>query len=120
MKSSTKDRGSRQQEEAEHSLYQAIATIRNAEEAQQFLEDLCTPAERQAMADRWQVVEPLMAETPYREIYELTGVSITTIGRVARCISLGTGGYELIYKRCKKNENQKTSHSATKKRTTQR
>lgn len=102
-------------EEAEHQLYAAIAQICNADEAQQFFEDLCTPSERQAMADRWQVVAPLKAGKAYREIYDETGVSITTIGRVARCIHLGTNGYNLIYERVTKNEKKQTQNSTPKK-----
>ena len=30
---------------------------------------------------------------PYREIHRLTGVSVTTIGRVARYLAAGNGGY---------------------------
>ena len=37
-------------------LMQAIALIETADEAQRFFTDLCTPAELEAMADRWQVV----------------------------------------------------------------
>lgn len=48
------------------------------------------------MADRWQVVPLLRQGIPYRTIHEQTGVSVTTITRVARCLSFGTGGYELI------------------------
>jgi uncharacterized protein YerC len=36
--------------------------------------------------------------TPYRQIHDDTGVSVTTIGRVARCLELGTGGYQLALK----------------------
>lgn len=88
--------------EAEHQLYEAILALRSLEEAKQFFEDLCTPTERQALADRWRVIEPIDAGTPYRAISEQTGVSVTTIGRVARCLALGTGGYRLIYERLKK------------------
>ena len=58
-----------------------------------FFADLCTPAELQALVDRWQVVEYLQKELPYRKIHDLTGVSVTTIGRVARCLADGAGGY---------------------------
>lgn len=57
------------------------------------LTDLCTPAEIEAMVDRWQVVAPLLDGVPYREIHERTGVSVTTVGRVARCLTHGAGGY---------------------------
>jgi uncharacterized protein YerC len=43
--------------------------------------------------DRWRVVPYLLDEVPYREIHERTAVSITTIGRVARFLNQGNGGY---------------------------
>ena len=64
-------------------------TLRSVEECRAFLRDLCTPAELQAMADRWAVVEYLRRGLPYREIHRHTGVSVTTIGRVARFLALG-------------------------------
>ena len=45
------------------------------------------------MADRWAVVECLRRGLPYREIHRQTGVSVTTIGRVARYLAQGNGGY---------------------------
>lgn len=94
-------------EEAEHRLYEAIAVLRTPEEVKSFFEDLCTPTERQSMADRWNVVEPIHAGIPYRTIYEQTGVSVTTIGRVARCLASGTGGYELVRDRLRKTHANK-------------
>ena len=41
------------------------------------------------MADRWAVVELLERGLPYREIHRQTGVSVTTIGRVARYLAAG-------------------------------
>lgn len=93
--------------EGEHRLYEAIAALRTAEEAKKFFEDLCTPTERQAMSDRWTVVEPIKVGIPYRTIYDQTGVSVTTIGRVARCLSSGSGGYELVRGRLRKNNANK-------------
>jgi len=85
----------RQEALAERALYQAILTLRSADECRAFFRDLCTPAELQALADRWAVVELLGEERPYREIHRLTGVSVTTIGRVARYLMAGHGGYAL-------------------------
>lgn len=93
----------------ELALYQAISKIKNAGDAKKFFEDLCTPAEIQAMADRWLVVEPIKAGTPYRDIHDMTGVSVTTVGRVARSISMGTGGYNLIFDRIKGKKNARTT-----------
>jgi len=80
------------------SLAQAFAGLKNADQVYAFLIDLCTPAELEALADRWQVVEPLTRGVPYRQIHDDTGVSVTTIGRVARCLELGTGGYQFALK----------------------
>jgi len=66
-------------------LAKALTTIKTAEEMERFLVDLCTPAELRALAERWHVAQILDAgEQSYREINALTGVSTTTIGRVAR------------------------------------
>lgn len=75
------------------SLARALGGLTKSEEVRAFLQDLCTPAELEAMADRWRVV-PLVAEgVPYREIHERTQVSVTTVGRVARTLERGAGGY---------------------------
>jgi TrpR-related protein YerC/YecD len=79
-----------------HHLMHAISILNDKNEALLFFSDLCTPAELEAMADRWQVVPLLRQEVPYRTIHELTGVSVTTITRVARFLSMGHGGYNLI------------------------
>ena len=85
----------RQEALAERALYQAILTLKTADECRAFFRDLCTPAELQALADRWAVVELLQEQRPYREIHRLTGVSVTTIGRVARYLVAGNGGDSL-------------------------
>jgi DNA invertase Pin-like site-specific DNA recombinase len=55
--------------------------------------------ELQAMTDRWAVVDWLKRGVPYREIHRATGVSVTTIGRVARFLANGNGGYVLAAQR---------------------
>lgn len=82
-------------ERAQRLLCEALLSLRSVAEMRAFLDDLCTPAEREAMGDRWSVVPHLLAGEPYREIHEHTAVSITTIGRVARCLEQGAGGYRL-------------------------
>jgi TrpR-related protein YerC/YecD len=89
----------RQEALAERSLVNALLTLKSADECRAFLRDLCTPAELQAMADRWAVVECLQRGLPYREIHRQTGVSVTTIGRVARYLAQGNGGYALAARR---------------------
>jgi len=80
-------------------LAKAVARLHQPDEVRAFLEDLCTPAELEAMADRWRVVPLLIQGVPYREIHERTLVSVTTIGRVARTLERGAGGYATAAKR---------------------
>src|ERR1700746_506930 len=89
----------RQEALAERNLCIALAALKTPEEVRAFLRDLFTPAEIQAMADRWGVVEPLGRRVPYREIHRLTGVSVTTTGRVARFLTGGNGGYTTAARR---------------------
>jgi TrpR-related protein YerC/YecD len=90
---------SRPSPDALAALAQAFAGLRSAEEVAAFLRDLCTPAELEAMADRWGVVPLLLDGVPYREIHERTGVSVTTTGRVARTLEQGQGGYAVAIER---------------------
>jgi TrpR-related protein YerC/YecD len=91
----------RQEAAAERALLQAVLTLRSIEECRDFFRDLCTPAELQALADRWNVVGLLQSGLPYREINRQTGVSVTTIGRVARYLAAGNGGSALAARRLK-------------------
>lgn len=84
---------------AERGLYEAILCLRTDDECRRFFSDLCTPAELEAMIDRWSVVAHLNDGLPYRRIHELTGVSVTTIGRVARFLIDGNGGYRMALER---------------------
>lgn len=78
---------------AEDSLCRALLALDTLAEMRAFLRDLCTPAELEALTDRWRVVPYILKGVPYREIHDRTAVSITTIGRVARFLSQGNGGY---------------------------
>lgn len=80
-------------------LAHALSLLKTGEEVRAFLEDLCTPAELESMGDRWKVVPLLLQGVPYREIHDRTAVSVTTIGRVARSIDRGAGGYTLAARR---------------------
>ncbi len=84
---------------AAQSLCSAVASLRDAGEAERFLQDLCTPAELEAMVDRWRVAQLLDQGMTYRDINEITEVSVTTIGRVARFLEMGTGGYRTVLDR---------------------
>lgn len=80
-------------------LAKTFASLERVDDVAAFLRDLCTPAELEAMADRWRVVPLLLQGVSYREIHERTLVSVTTIGRVARTMEHGAGGYAAAVKR---------------------
>lgn len=66
-------------------LCAALLTPQSVEEMRRLLGDLCTPAEIRTLAERWHVARLLdRDELSYREIQEATGVSTTTVVRVAR------------------------------------
>ena len=86
---------------AEGGLYRAVLALQTEKECRNFFSDLCTPAELEALVDRWAVVAYLQDGLPYRKIHDLTGVSVTTIGRVARFLTAGNGGYSTVLSRLK-------------------
>lgn len=66
-------------------LCRALLAPRDAGEMARLLADLCTPAERRTLAERWHVARLLdSTDLSYRDIHDSTGVSTTTIVRVAR------------------------------------
>jgi TrpR-related protein YerC/YecD len=96
---SHRELNSRAAARAERSLFRAILMLQSEQECKSFLNDLCTPAEVEALVDRWSVVAYINDGLPYRRIHELTGVSVTTIGRVARFVTAGNGGYRTVLER---------------------
>jgi len=99
----------RRRKRNEDALFEAVVGLQSTADCRNFFKDLCTPAELQALVDRWQVVGLLQQDLPYRRIHELTGVSVTTIGRVARFLSDGFGGYAAAIEQCQ------AGHSSRKK-----
>lgn len=83
----------------ETALYTAVLELKTVEECKRFFADLCTPTEIAGFCDRWQVVQLLAKDTPYRQIAAKTGISTTTISRVARFLHDGYDGYKTILKR---------------------
>lgn len=66
-------------------LAQALLTPQSPAEMLRLLTDLCTPAEVRTLAERWHVARLLDGtDLSYRDIHDATGVSTTTIVRVAR------------------------------------
>ena len=83
-------------------LCAALLSARDADEMERVLVDLTTPQELLALAERWQVAKLLDEGRPYRDIHAATGVSTTTVTRVARFLRQERhGGYRLALDRLK-------------------
>ena len=66
-------------------LSTVLMNINSEKDINNFLKDLCTPAEIQAMEERWEVAKLLyMGNLTYRDIATKLNTSTATVTRVAR------------------------------------
>jgi TrpR-related protein YerC/YecD len=86
-------------------LFRAILALRNIEEAKKFFRDLLTEQEIVEFGKRWQAAKMLNEKIPYSEIIRKTGLSSTTVARVAKWLNRGMGGYKLILNRLNHHHN---------------
>ncbi|MER3410207.1 MAG: hypothetical protein C4306_08930 [Thermoleophilia bacterium] len=80
-------------------LADAFLGLRTREECRRFLRDLCTLAELQALAHRWQIARLVDQGLPYLDIAARVGASTATVTRVAQWVRHGAGGYRLALER---------------------
>lgn len=80
-------------------LLDAILSLRTRDEAARFLRDLCTLAELETLAHRWQVAQLVDQGLPYHEVARRAGASTATVTRVAHWLRHGEGGYRLALER---------------------
>ncbi|MBR4874259.1 MAG: hypothetical protein IKU87_00310 [Clostridia bacterium] len=80
-------------------LCRAILSLENMEECYKFFEDVCTIKEIQEIAQRLEVARLLKEKRAYNDVAKATGASTATISRVNKCISYGTGGYDIVLER---------------------
>lgn len=87
-------------------LITALLCLRDAGEVKAFLDDLCTPAELRAFAERFKVARLLdEGQLSYRDIATRTGASTTTVTRVARFLrEMPHQGYRLVLDRLSAQE----------------
>lgn len=74
-------------------LLQVFAALDNEDTIYALLEDLFTIREVKETSQRLAVARLLAAGRSYAVIEEATGASATTIARVSKCLSYGSGGY---------------------------
>lgn len=77
-------------------LFDAILSLKNADDCSRFFEDICTIKELQSMAQRLEVADLLRQKKTFSEIVAATGASTATISRVNKCLMYGPGGYRLV------------------------
>lgn len=92
------------------SLYNAILSLKDENEAQKFFRDLLTESEISEFANRWKVARLLNQNVQYEEITAQTGMSSTTIARISKWLNKGMGGYKLMLNRMK---SKTTNHHTT-------
>lgn len=85
-------------------LCDALVAVDSRENAYRLLDDLCTIAEVQALAQRMEVAAMLRDGKTYQEIVRRTGASTATISRVNRYLHYGADGYERILTKLKDQE----------------
>ena len=79
-------------------LLHVLASIDDADTVFALLEDLFTIREIKETSQRLAVARLLDAGKSYAAIAEATGASATTIARVSKCLSYGSGGYAAALK----------------------
>lgn len=93
--------------EAVDSLFEAILSLQDKEECYAFFEDVCTVNELLSLSQRFEVAKMLREKRTYLEIAEKTGASTATISRVNRSLNYGNDGYEMVFARMRKNDEEK-------------
>lgn len=76
-----------------------VAATNGNREVAELFEALLTPAERHALAERWQIVKHLLGGATQREVSAKLGVGIATVTRGARELRYGNKAFQKIYRR---------------------
>jgi TrpR-related protein YerC/YecD len=77
-------------------LVQAMLSCKSDEDMSNFLRDISTLSELQALSERLEVARLLARGMSYRQIAKETGASTTTVTRVANFVENGEGGYRKV------------------------
>ena len=92
-------------------LYGVILGLKTPEEARRFFRDLLTEQELIEFGRRWRAAQMLEKNLPYTEIVAETGLSSTTVARVAKWLNKGMKGYKLALARQNKEHQHYSSPS---------
>jgi TrpR-related protein YerC/YecD len=84
-------------------LIQAILSLKDIKEGENFFRDLLTEREIIEFGNRWQAAKMLNDKISYPKIKKETGLSTRTIARVSKWLNGGMNGYKLILQRLHHN-----------------
>lgn len=90
-------------------LFRAVLKVKNAQECARFFRDLMTIEEIREMANRWKAARLLDDGLTYRDVAFKTGMSTTTVARIAFWLRDGEGGYRLVLDRMKNQAERRTT-----------
>ena len=80
-------------------LIAGVLALKNEDEIKRFLRDLMTSSEITEFGKRLETARLLLGDMQYKGIIERTGLSSTTIARIAKWLGGSLGGYRLILSR---------------------
>lgn len=75
-------------------LYKVLLRLKTEQDCKDLLEDLCTYKEVEQMAQRAYAAKLFLEGKTYTEIIAQTDLSSTTLSRISRSITHGSGGYK--------------------------
>lgn len=80
-------------------LINALLSLKSEADMTSFLRDLLTLPEIEEFANRLEIARLLLEGYSYQNIAKKTGVSTTTVTRVAHWLFKGCGGYQKVLKK---------------------
>lgn len=95
-------------------LVHAFTSNRGEEQMTDFLRDIATLSELQAMSERFEVAQQLGRGLSYRQVSRLTGASTTTVTRIAGILENGTGALRRLLHVHRHQEVRRAMEKATK------
>lgn len=84
-------------------LLNAVLSLKNTEEASNFLRDIMTEKEVAEFANRLEAASLFSRDLQYNAITETTGLSSKTIARISKYFKGSFGGYRLVLNRMHPN-----------------
>lgn len=76
-----------------------FSSVKDEKEMSLFLDALLTPAEKEAAAERVDIIRGILTEKTQREIAKQTGASLATVSRGSREVKYGSGILKKLFER---------------------